>query len=275
MSNNYHPAHLKDYLEGAVEAAHAGGEVLVRYWGKLKKIEHKTACWDLVTEADAESEEAVIGTLQDRFSDHNFLGEEGGLQGTRENDYLWAVDPLDGTTNYTHMYPMVCVSIGLIYRGAPIVGVVYNPILNELFCAARGLGATLNGEKLRVSENDNLEKSLLATGFAYDRRNNPNNNYKEFCHITDRCQGVRRAGAAALDLCYVAAGRLDGYWEHGIKIWDMAAGVVIVEEAGGRVSDYDNEQLDLESGRIVATNGYIHDVLRNEILSIRKFSKSL
>jgi myo-inositol-1(or 4)-monophosphatase len=168
---------------------------------------------------------------------------------------------------------MVAVSIGLIYRGTPIVGVVYNPILNELFQAARGQGATLNGTLIHVSKETALEKSLLATGFAYDRQRNPDTNYSEFCHITHISQGVRRAGAAALDLAYVGAGRLEGYWERGIKIWDMAAGVVIVEEAGGKVSDYDKGQLDLESGRILATNGIIHDALCSEILAIRNKSK--
>ncbi len=259
---------LQVHLQTAVNAAHAGGEVLKKYWGKLKHVSHKTAGWDLVTEADRESEEAVIGMLREQFPDHDYLGEEGGFQGASGKEFLWAVDPLDGTTNYTHMYPVVNVSIGLIYRGAPVLGVVFNPFSNELFCAVRGQGATLNGERLKVSDIDALDRSLLATGFSYDRKA-LDTNYAEFCHMTHICQGVRRAGAAALDLCYVAAGRLDGYWERGLQIWDMAAGVIIVEEAGGKVSDYDKGQLDLESGRILATNGCIHESLCRELLTIR------
>lgn len=270
MPHEYNPDHLKHYLAKATEAALEGGEVLKYYWGKLKHIGRKSAAGDLVTEADHESEQRVIGCLSEQFPDHSYLGEECGLKAAAHSqEFLWAIDPLDGTTNYTHTYPMVAVSIGLIFRGTPIVGVVYNPILNEMFQAARGLGATLNGTPIHVSKENALEKSLLATGFAYDRQHNPDTNYQEFCHITHISQGVRRAGAAALDLAYVGAGRLEGYWERGIKIWDMAAGVVIVEEAGGKVSDYDMGQLDLESGRILATNGTVHDNLCREILTIR------
>ncbi|MDP1834515.1 MAG: inositol monophosphatase family protein [Chlamydiales bacterium] len=260
---------LQNFLQQATEAALEGGKILKKHWGKLQHIRNKVDSGDLVTEADHESEAAVIGFLEEQFPDHGFLGEESGLQASRSADFLWAIDPLDGTTNYTHSYPTVAVSIGLLYRGSPIVGVVYNPITDELFQAAKGLGAMLNHQPIHTSTVATLNKSLLGTGFAYDRQRNPDTNYAEFCHITHISQGVRRAGAAALDLAYVAAGRLDGYWEHGIKIWDMAAGVIIVEEAGGKVSDYNQQPLDINSGRIVATNGLIHDALCKEILEVK------
>lgn len=274
MTETYNKAHLNHFLEIATSAALEGGEILKRYWGKLQHISHKVDSGDLVTEADRESELCIRAILEAEFPDHGLLGEEGGLQASASDEFLWAIDPLDGTTNYTHSYPMVAVSIGLLYRGTPIIGVVYNPILNELFQAARQQGATLNGVPLHVSKVDSLNRALLATGFAYDRQRNPDTNYAEFCHITHISQGVRRAGAAALDLAYVAAGRIDGYWEHGIKIWDMAAGVVIVEEAGGTVSDYDQGQLDIESGRVVATNGLVHSLLCQSLLSIRTAGKT-
>jgi myo-inositol-1(or 4)-monophosphatase len=162
---------------------------------------------------------------------------------------------------------MVSVSIGLLYQGKPIVGVVYNPIHNELFQAAEGKGATLNGNKIVVSKTENLSFSLLATGFAYDRKDTIDNNYTEFCHITHLSQGVRRGGSAALDLAYVAAGRLDGFWERGLKPWDISAGTILIREAGGKVTSYEGGPLILESGRILATNGIIHDKLIEELLN--------
>lgn len=255
---------LTHYLQQATKAAKEGGEVLQNHWGRLCQIESKEDFTNLVTEADRESESVIISVLTDHFPEHSFLAEESGRQSVSE-DFLWAIDPLDGTTNYIHCYPMAAVSIGLIYRGSPLLGVVYNPFTQELYQAARGLGATLNQQTIRVSTIKSLDQSLLATGFAYDRRRNPNTNYAEFCHLTQLTQGVRRAGSAALDLAYVAAGRLDGYWERGVQIWDIAAGAVIVEEAGGRISDYDTKSLNLETGRIVATNGHIHKSLCSEL----------
>lgn len=178
---------------------------------------------------------------------------------------MWVIDPLDGTTNYAHGYPQAAVSIGLLASGKPLVGVVYNPIREELWSAADGLGATLNRVPIRVSRTNNLTNSLLVTGFAYDRRETEDNNYAEFCYLTHLTQGVRRGGSASLDLCDVATGRLDGYWERGLKPWDLLAGVVIVKEAGGFVTAYDGSEFDLDSGRILATNGYIHSQLSNAL----------
>jgi myo-inositol-1(or 4)-monophosphatase len=175
-----------------------------------------------------------------------------------DSEYLWAIDPLDGTTNYAHGYPIAAVSIGLLIEGIPQVGVVYNPFKNELFRAAKGLGATLNYRPIGVSQTSELSKSLLVSGFAYDRCTTKDNNYAEFCYLTHLTQGVRRSGSASLDLTEVACGRLDGYWERGIRPWDVTAGIVLVEEAGGKVSAYDGSEIDLRSGRILATNGRIH-----------------
>lgn len=262
---------LADYLQSAKNIALAGGEILRNYWGKLTSIREKEFFWDLVTEADTESERIILELIQKKFPKHKTLSEEAGLMPLNSAEFLWVVDPLDGTTNYTHQYPMVSVSIGLLYKGKPIVGVVYNPIFNEMFCGAKGMGATLNDKTpLRVSDADSLDKSLLGTGFAYDRKQTPDTNYREFCHMTHRSQGVRRSGSAALDLSYVAAGRLDGFWERGLKPWDMAAGIVLIEEAGGRVSNYDVGPLDLYSGRILATNGKIHEILSREIENARQ-----
>ena len=264
------PKHqLSAYLEVAQQAASLAGDVLNKYWGKLTDIKEKTYPWDLVTEADKESERVVLECIKTHFPAHQILSEEAGLNSQHNHDYLWVVDPLDGTTNYTHQYPMVCVSIGLLYKGIPILGVIYNPIHQENFQAVRGLGATLNGQPIHVSKAATISHSLLCTGFAYNRQESDDNNYAEFCHITHISQGVRRGGSAALDLAYVAAGRLDGFWELGLKPWDIAAGIILIEEAGGLVSAYDGSPVVIESGRLIATNGVIHQELAREILSVR------
>lgn len=264
---------MKDFtnvLESAIEAAYAGGAVIQSHWGKIDQFESKSSDVDLVTVADKKSEKAVCDYLHKKFPAYGILAEEGGMIKEHEaEEYLWVLDPLDGTTNFTHQFPFVAVSLGLLYLSEPILGVVYNPILHELFCAIKGQGATLNGKKISVSRVDTLDKSLLATGFPYNRRETNENNYKEFNHLTQLSQGVRRAGAAALDLAYVAAGRLDGYWELGLKPWDMAAGVVLVREAGGKVSSYDNGPLDISSGRAVATNAHLHPALIDALKTCR------
>ena len=252
---------MKHFFEVATDAALAGGMILEKYWGKLKDIQSKEYSWDLVTEADKESEAMVLERLHSEFPSHALLAEESGLQQGLTSDFSWVVDPLDGTTNYTHQYPMVAVSIGLLYQHTPIVGVVYNPIFKELFQAAKGGGSTLNGQRIHVSRATALSNALLATGFPYNRRETDNNNYAEFCRLTHLSQGVRRSGSAALDLAYVAAGRLDGFWERGLQPWDMAAGAILIEEAGGRVSSYTGDRLDLTAGRIIATNDLLHQEL--------------
>lgn len=259
---------LQRFLEVATEAALAGGAVLQAYWGKLESIEEKRP-GDLLTEADRASEEQVLAVIQRHFPDHAILAEESGQLGEQTARYLWAIDPLDGTTNYAHQYPFFAVSIGLLIDGVPQVGVIFNPFHQELFRAAKGLGASRNRQSMRVSSTSELSQSLLVTGFAYDRRQTIDTNYAEFCHLTHLTQGVRRGGSASMDLAYVACGRLDGFWERGLSPWDMAAGVVIVEEAGGKVTAYDESPFDIKSGRILATNGRIHTALSQTLLQVK------
>lgn len=260
---------LQIFLDIATEAALAAGAVLQTHWGKLEDVQEKGRPGDLVTEADKAAEVAILEVLRRHVPEHSILTEESGQFGEADQTFLWAIDPLDGTTNYAHQYPFVAVSVGLLIEGIPSVGVVYNPIHDELFRAAKGLGATCNRKSIRVSQTSELEKSLLVTGFAYDRRQTSDTNYPEFCHLTHLTQGVRRDGAAAIDLAYVAAGRLDGYWERGLSTWDMAAGVVLVEEAGGKVTAYDQSPFQIQSGRILATNGRVHDRLSHELLAVQ------
>ncbi|MEB3358764.1 MAG: inositol monophosphatase family protein [Synechococcales bacterium] len=263
------PDQLQRFLDIATEAALTAGTILLDYQGKLTDIQEKGRPGDLVTEADQASEAAILKVFQRHLPDHAILAEESGAQGSEANPYRWAIDPLDGTTNYTHQYPFFAVSIGLLVEGVPQVGVVFDPAHQDLFRAAKGLGATRNRRPISVSRTAQLGSSLLVTGFAYDRHETIDNNYAEFCHLTHRTQGVRRGGSAAIDLAYVACGRLDGYWERGLSPWDLAAGVVLVEEAGGQVSAYDGSPFDIYSGRILATNGLLHTALSYELLQVQ------
>jgi myo-inositol-1(or 4)-monophosphatase len=249
---------LQIFLDVATESVMAAGAVLKERWGKLNDIQEKGRPGDLVTEADKLAEVEVLKVLKRHLPDHQILAEESGALGNADSKYLWAIDPLDGTTNYAHGLPLVATSVGLMINGVPSVGAIYNPFSDELFQAATGLGATCNRRAIAVSTTKELSKSLLITGFAYDRRETKDNNYAEFCHLTHLTQGVRRLGCASMDLAGVACGRLDGYWERGIQPWDMAAGIVILREAGGKVTAYDSSPLDITSGRILATNGLIH-----------------
>lgn len=259
---------LQIFLDVATEAVLAAGAILQDYWGNLEAIEEKGRPGDLVTEADKAAEAAVLQLLHRHVPDHKILAEESGPLGNQESAYLWAIDPLDGTTNYAHQYPASAVSVGLLIDGVPQVGAIFDPFREELFRAAKGLGATRNRRPIRVSDTATLEKSLLVTGFAYDRRQTTDNNYAEFCHLTHLTQGVRRSGSAALDLAYVACGRLDGYWERGLSPWDIAAGIVLVEEAGGTVTAYDRSPLNISSGRILATNGLLHSSLSQALQDV-------
>jgi len=276
-TNNISSEDLQRYLDIATEAANAGGTILKRYWGKLKEIEEKRP-GDLVTQADKEAEVAVIAVIQRHFPTHSILAEESGAVGLQDSKFLWAIDPLDGTTNFTHQYPFSAVSVALLIDGVPSVGAIYDPFHDELFRAATGLGATCDraGDRstLKVSQANELSRSLLVTGFAYDRTQTNDNNYAEFCHFTHITQGVRRGGAASLDLAYVACGRVDGYWERGLSVWDIAAGVPIVREAGGTVTAYDGSDLVLKSGRILATNGQLHNLMIDELSQIEPLQQT-
>lgn len=264
---------LQIFLDVATESVLAAGAVLKERWGKLTDIQEKGRPGDLVTEADKLAEKEVLKVLKRHLPDHQILAEESGALGNADSKYLWAIDPLDGTTNYAHGLPIAATSVGLMIDGVPAVGAVYNPFSDELFRAATGLGATCNRRPIQVSQTKELSDSLLLTGFAYDRRETTDNNYAEFCYLTHLTQGVRRLGSASLDLTGVACGRLDGYWERGLQPWDIAAGIVILREAGGKVTAYDGSPLNIASGRILATNSLIHDSLSKALAETPPLSK--
>ncbi len=247
---------LNGYLSAAQEAAQAAGKVLKANLGTLQKIAYKGAV-DIVTDVDRLSQETVYNALGTRFPTHSFLAEED-LNDNRGSEFCWIIDPLDGTTNYTHSFPFFCVSIALQKNNEIVVGVVYDPMRDEMFSAVKGKGATLNGNRIRVSSVEELDKSLLSTGFPYDIRESRENNLQHFSNFAIRTQAVRRCGSAAIDLCYVACGRFDGFWEMKLNPWDVAAGVVIVEEAGGRTSDFRGEKVDVFGKEVVASNDRIH-----------------
>ena len=239
----------------ALAAAEAAGEILRSSFGREQSVRYKGEV-DPVTEVDERAEEKIGGMLREAFPDYGILAEEGGATASG-GEYRWIVDPIDGTVNFAHGLPAFCVSIALERAGEIVLGVVHDPIAEEVFVAERGGGATLNGRPIRVSGTDELIRALVATGFPYDRDTMPAalDLFGRFAVLT---QGVRRIGSAALDVCYVAAGRLDGYYERGVKPWDIAAGVLILEEAGGKATGFQGEGLDLEGSEIVASNTALH-----------------
>lgn len=245
--------------------AREAGALLLEYFHQHVKIEYKGDA-DLVTAADRASEVLIRERIKQQWPGHDVLGEEQGLN-DQGSEYRWYVDPLDGTTNFAHGYPVFCVSMGLEHRGRPIAAVVYDPTRDELFSAGQGGGAQLNGEAIHVSKTAVLKECLLATGFpSHKRHKNPNIYF--YHQITLHSHGVRRAGSAALDLCNVASGRYDGFWEFNLNPWDTAAGVLIVEEAGGKVTRFDGSPFELNSQETLASNGLIHDALRLEFEEI-------
>ncbi len=246
----------------AIAMSHEAGAILKERFGSRLTVDYKGAI-DLVTEADRLSEERIKSRIQGNFPDHGILAEESSeIEG--HSEYRWIIDPLDGTTNYAHGYPAFCVSIALEKAGNVVLGVVFNPMLNETFVAEAGRGAFLNGERLGVSATASVSSGLFATGFPYDLRENPNNNVNYFVTMSRRAQAIRRAGSAALELAYTAAGRFDGFWELRLKPWDTAAGCLMVKEAGGRVSDLNGKEHALDAPAVVASNGILHP----EMLSI-------
>jgi len=249
---------LTKELEGAISAAREAGEVLRERFGWQHSVRYKGEV-DLVTEVDEQAERVIKEILLGAFPSYGMLAEESGRSSGR-GDARWIVDPLDGTTNYAHGLPIFAVSIALERAGAVVVGVVHDPIREETYLAERGGGATLNGEPLRVSDTNELIQALIATGFPYDRAEMPEA-LELFGRFTATTRGMRRLGSTALDLCYVATGRLDGYYERGIWAWDIAAGGLILEEAGGKVTDYRGARLNLEGRQIVASNGHLHSAM--------------
>jgi myo-inositol-1(or 4)-monophosphatase len=245
------------FLEAGREAAMEAGRMLRAGMDEGREISFKGAV-DLVTNFDHKAQEMIFGRLAAAFPDHGFLAEEGLVRG-EEAEFRWVFDPLDGTTNFAHRFPVFTVSIALEYQARIILGVVYDPMREELFEAREGEGARLNGGRIRISAVDDLNRSLLATGFPYDLRVSPVNNIAHFNNFLTRAQAVRRCGSAAMDLCYVACGRFDGFWELKLKPWDHAAGSLIVREAGGRVSDFEGGEFEISSEESLASNGLIHE----------------
>jgi myo-inositol-1(or 4)-monophosphatase len=258
---------MKEYLEVAKTAAVKAGTILREHVNGNRQISYKGAI-NLVTEMDRISERTVVETILGTFSDHGILAEEEA-QIKNSSDYLWIIDPLDGTTNYAHGYPSFSVSIGLEFSGDIIIGVVYDPMRDELFSAARGQGAFLNGQPIAVSRTEILIRSLLATGFPYDRAVSKENNLDYFSALIMASQEIRRSGSAALDMCAVAAGRLDGYWELKLCPWDVAAGSLIVREAGGTVSDFTGTLFNIHDKEIVASNGIIHSLMLDILNAVK------
>ena len=246
-----------DYLQEAATAARIAGRYQKYRFTSSLNVEMK-GDKDLVTEVDRESERLIVTHLLARFPDHDIVAEEGEYP-RKGSPCRWIIDPVDGTTNYAHGFPWFCASIGLELEGELVAGVIYNPVYDELFTATKGGGAFLNGFRLAVSPRAPLKNTLLGTGFPYDCATNPANNFANFIAFQKHARGIRRAGAAALDLAYVAAGRLDGYWELKLKPWDVAAGVLMVREAGGTVTKFDGSPYDIFTDRILVSNGLIHD----------------
>ncbi|HEY5657006.1 MAG TPA: inositol monophosphatase family protein [Myxococcota bacterium] len=248
-------------LELAEQMARAAGRIQRERYETTLDIRTKSASIDLVTEVDRACEAVIVETLRAQRPDDAVLAEEGSGDDRPGATWRWVIDPLDGTMNYAHGYPRFCVSIGVEHEGAPALGVVYDPLLDELFTARRGGGARLNGHALRVSDEDQLGRALLATGFAYDVHRSDDDNLNHFARFVKVARGLRRDGSAALDLCYVAAGRFDGFWELKLQPWDVAAGNLIVEEAGGRVSDFSGAPCRGAGRETLASNGHLHDAM--------------
>ena len=259
---------IEHLSEVARRAAEVGGEQLRQHFGRLQQVREKGRSGDLVTEADHAAEAAVLALLEAETPQIGVLAEESGRR-PRPGELEWCVDPLDGTTNYAHSYPLFATSVGLCWRGQPLLGALAAPGLEQLYWAAPGLGSWCNGSRLTVSACPSLEQALLVTGFAYDRRSRLDNNYAEFAWFTHRSQGVRRGGSVALDLAFVAAGKLDGIWERGLSPWDLAAGAVLVEQAGGVVSAYDGSAFAIDSGRILACGATLQPALIEGLASCR------
>lgn len=254
-------------LNIAIEAAKEAGKFLKFNLGKVKEIERKVGQeTNLVTEIDRQSEQLIIGIIKRHFPQHDFLAEESGLRlaesgakGEKKSEYRWIIDPLDGTVNYIHHFPCFAVSIGLEKSGEIILGVVYDPSLDELFTAEKGRGTFVNGKRLSVSKADFLIRSLLVTGFPYNIKDNPDHAIEHFINFLKEAQAVRRMGSAAIDLAYVAAGRIDGFWEVSLNPWDTAAGILLVQEAGGKVTDFLGNPYSIYQKPILASNGLIHE----------------
>lgn len=256
-----------DYLETAKKAAEKAGEIQLRNLNKIKNISFKDTKGknNILTEIDTECEEVILSIIKGKFSTHDVLAEESGKNLSNSSDFIWLIDPLDGTMNYSHSYPYFSVSIALEYKGEVICGLVYDPFKNEMFSAEKGKGAYLNDTKINVSVVDLLEYSLVVSGTFHHPDEKIMDKFLDILkQLSLKAQGVRRDGSAALDLCYVACGRYESFWEFGLNAWDMAAGSLILEEAGGKVTDLKGGKFSNYDGQLVASNGLIH----NEMLEL-------
>ncbi len=249
----------------AVGAALKAGRLIKSYYGKTFSVDHKQY-HDFVTEVDRRSEESIIDHITRAFPDHEILAEESGAY--QKSNYRWIIDPLDGTTNFIHGMPMFAVSIALEVNGILEVGVVYEPIREELFVAERGKGAFLNDRKIHVSRNSEHSTCLLATGFPFRNFDLVDDYLKMFRELMGQVSGIRRAGSAALDLCYVACGRFDGFWELNLNPWDIAAGTLLIQEAGGRITNFNGGEDFLYKGHVIGSNSLLHEWLLNTARSI-------
>ncbi|MFQ5850557.1 MAG: inositol monophosphatase family protein [Candidatus Binatia bacterium] len=260
---------MRDLLASAEEAAQAAGFLIRESWQQAKQIYYKSSI-DLVTTIDRQAQESIVNILQKRFPEHSILAEEETTIAGIQSSYRWIVDPLDGTTNFAHAYPHFCVSIALEREGEIILGLVYDPLREERFKAVQGKGAFLNGNPIRTSKVAELDKALLATGFPYDRRERAAFYLAYLKAFMTSSQGIRRNGSAALDLCYVACGRLDGFWEFGLHPWDSAAGSLMVREAGGKLTDLSGNTFAIWGGETLGSNGLIHREMLDIILEATK-----
>jgi myo-inositol-1(or 4)-monophosphatase len=245
-----------------LKATEASGKILQQYFNGPFEVSSKSSVNDLVTEVDKRSETAIINIIRETYPDHFILSEEVGEIKT-DSPVKWIIDPIDGTVNYANGIPICCVSIGVEKDGEMILGAVYNPFMNELFVAEKGKGATLNDKPIHVSAKADLHTSCLVTGFAYQWQDMPNNPLQVLEHLIKKGIPVRRLGSAAIDLCWVACGRFDGFYEHSLQAWDSAAGYLIVEEAGGKVTDFSGNRYSPYQKEILATNGHIHSALQD------------
>jgi myo-inositol-1(or 4)-monophosphatase len=259
----------EESLKEAEAAARESGEMLRQNIDSRREIVYKGAV-NLVTDFDERSQEVILSHLSSQFPEHDFLAEEDLLE-ERGSEFRWIIDPIDGTTNYAHNFPVFCVSIALEWKGKVVCGVIYDPMRDEMFSAISGSGALMNGRRIRTSTNGDLDKSLLATGFPYDVRESKVNNIDHFANFATRVQAIRRCGSAALDLSYVACGRFDGFWELKLSPWDVAAGILIVKESGGHVTDFKGEAASIYGRDLLASNGLIHE----QMIRILKMGKQL
>lgn len=248
----------KDYIRVLNEALDAGGQVLKRYYGCVDSYDTKSSERDLVTVADRSSEQAIRRVIRAYYPDHEILGEEQGLDTAGQAEFRWIIDPLDGTTNFAHGVPIFAVSIAMEHRGEIVVGGVYNPVTDEKFLAERGSGAQLNGDSIRVSHVSNLSQSLLVTGFPHSSREVLELCLRELSFFLGKVHGVLRLGAAALDMCFVACGRLEVFWQRNLNPWDTAAGSLIATEAGGMVTDFHGHKFSPYGKELVCSNGSVH-----------------